>query len=115
MNDQATHTTLLDEIYALGEALRLALETDDIEAFADLVGRRGVLIDQLQTAPRKDEDLQRHAERFNQQYADILAATAALEKHLIAAQGTLKQVQQARGRYSGRRESPRYLNKDLCG
>jgi hypothetical protein len=118
MNVQDTHNSLLDGIYALGEQLRGALETGDIDAFVELVDQRGVLVDRLHALtppPRGDKAIAKYAEQLNQQYAAILAATAVQEKHLEAAQGTLKQVQQAKTHYRGRRERPRFLNKDLCG
>ena len=118
MTNHASHRTLLDGIYALGEQLRAALENGAVDTFVDLMNQRGALVERLSAlapptwvAGERDEQ----AARLKRQHDTILAAATVQEQHLVEAQGVLKQIQQAKTQYSRRSAPARFLNKDLCG
>ena len=118
MTNHASHSTLLDGIYALGERVRAALENGPVDTLVDLVNQRGALVERLSAlAPptwvvgEKDEQ----AARLKRQHATIIAAATEQEQRLVDAQGVLKQIQQAKTQYSRRSAPARFLNKDLCG
>ena len=118
MTNHASHRTLLDGIYALGERMRAALENGAVDTLVDLVNQRGALVEHLSAlapptwvAGERNEQ----AALLKRQHATIIAEATAQEKRLVAAQGVLKQIQQAKAQYSRRSAPARFLNKDLCG
>ena len=118
MTNHASHRTLLDGIYALGERLRAALENGAVDILVDLVNQRGALVERLSAlapptwvAGERNEQ----AALLKRQHATIIAEATAQEQCLVAAQGVLKQIQQAKAQYSRRSAPARFLNKDLCG
>ena len=118
MTNHASHRTLLDGIYALGEQLHAALENGAVDIFVDLMNQRGALVERLSVlepptwvAGEKDEQ----AARLKRQHDTIIAEVTVQEQHLVDAQGVLKQIQQAKTQYSRRSAPARFLNKDLCG
>ena len=118
MTNHASHRALLDGIYALGERLRVVLDTGDLDAVVDLLSQRGVLVDRLgalEPLAWGDGDGNERATLLEQQHAAIVAAATVQERRLVAAQSVLKQVRQAQTQYGGRRALPQFLNKDLCG
>ena len=118
MTNHASHRTLLDGIYALGERLRVALERGDVDTVAALMSQRGVLVDRLGVLGPpvwEGREGDEQAALLKRQYAAIVAAATVQERRLVSAQSVLKQVPQARAQYSGHRALPRFLNKELCG
>ena len=118
MTNHASPRALLDGIYALGERLRAALEEGDVDAVVDLVDQRGVLVERLRALEPPAWGAGEGNERaalLRQQHEAIVTAATAQEQRLVAAQGVLRQVQQARVQYGGRLALPRFLNKNLCG
>ena len=118
MTNHASHRTLLDGIYALGEQVRAALDNGAVDTLVDLVNERGALVERLSALERptwvageKDEQ----AALLERQHDTIIAEVSAHEERLVDAQGVLKQVQQAKAQYSRRSAPARFLNKNLCG
>ena len=118
MTNHASHRTLLDGIYALGEQVRAALENGAVDTLVDLMNQRGALVERLSTlasptwvAGEKDEQ----AALLKRQHDTIIAEATAQEQCLVDAQGVLKQIQQAKAQYSRRSAPARFLNKNLCG
>lgn len=118
MTNHASHRTLLDGIYALGERLHAALEGGDVETVVDLVNQRGVLIERLSALAQPSwgaGEGNEQAALLDRQHATIVAAAMVQEQRLVDARGVLRQLQQAKAQYSRRSAPPRFLNKDLCG
>ncbi len=118
MTNHASHRTLLDGIYALGEQLRAALENGAVDILVDLVNQRGALVERLGAlAPPSwvDGEKDEQAALLKRQHATIIAEATAQEQRLVDAQGVLKKIQQAKTQYSRRSAPARVLNKDLCG
>ena len=118
MTNHASHSTLLDGIYALGERVRAALENGTVDTLVDLVNQRGALVERLSAltpptwvAGQENEQ----AALLKRQHATIIAEATAQEQRLVAAQAVLRQIQQAQTQYSRRSAPARFLNKDLCG
>ncbi len=118
MTNHASHRTVLDGIYALGEQVRAALDNGAVDTLVDLMDERGALVERLGALERptwvageKDEQ----AARLKRQHDTIIAEVTVQEQHLVDAQGVLKQIQQAKTQYSKRSAPARFLNKDLCG
>ena len=118
MTNGSLHRSLLEGIYALGEHLCEALESGAVDTVVALIDQRGALVERLtalEAAPWGAEHGKEHAVLFKQQHSAILAAAAAQEQRLVAAQGLLKQKQEAQTRYGDRSARRRFLHKDLCG
>ena len=118
MTDPAASHTVLDRIYALGERMRTVLAEQDVEAFVALIEQRGELVALLEGAERPARAPEAWKERaglLDQQYAAIMAMATEQEHRLLDAGGVLKQVRQAKARYSDPRVPPRFLNKNLSG
>ena len=118
MTNHASHRTLLDGIYALGEQVRAALDNGAVDTLVDLMNERGALVERLGALERptwvageKDEQ----ATLLKRQHDTIIAEATVQEQHMVDAQGVLKQVQQAQAQYSRRSAPARFLNKNLCG
>ena len=110
--------SLLHTIYALGDRMCAALESNDLDAFFGLLEERTVLIDQLATFDHPSEvdsnwaDL---APALNQQQHRINRALGAQEQQVSEAIGAHYRFRNARQRYHERPAHSRFLNKNLHG
>lgn len=95
---------LLEKIYALGENMRVALESEDVEAFYTLVEERGALLDQLNACANpleRSDAWNQIAERMREQHRILTDALARQEMRLQNSLGSLNRYKGAQRSYAG--------------
>ena len=95
---------LLEEIYALGERMCAALESEDVDAFCAMVTERGALLDQLNGCPNSVElsgEWDRVAAQLRDQHGALTAAISRQETRLQKTLGSVNRFKDAQRSYAG--------------
>ena len=109
---------LLHQIFDVGEKMRSALESDQIDEYLELLAQRGTLLDSLQGYKHPSQiepEWQPICEAIAGQHELLTAALADCESRLQDELLKLGKTKGARRSYNPPQESRKILNEDLRG
>lgn len=99
---------LLEQIYEVGERMRSALESEDVDSFYELVVDRGSLLDRLNRhsdAVARSEAWNQISARLREQHVVLTTIMAQQEARLQKTLNSLNRFKDAQRSYTGK--SPR--------
>lgn len=109
---------LLQKIFALGESMGTALDSEDLDQFFALTEERGTLLEGLNAYEHPAEicpDWQQLASALKEQHQRITGAIAAQERRLTEGLGSIEKYKGAQQSYSSPPPRNSILHQDVHG
>lgn len=109
-------SNLLHDLYELGEAMRIALDDEDLDTYVETLEQRGTLLDTIQQYGHPSEiapDWRETARALAAQHEALMAAVTRQQERMQDSLARLTQLRGAQQSYIGTERRGRILNDDL--